>query len=194
MGRGGREWSDIAVLVRKKKDARLITDSLKQLGIPVDEVGARDYFRQPVIRAAVAYLRVMDDPERNQTALGHVMMRPVHGIMPGELARFTRYARDRGDADEEGRTLWAALGDIDGFDGEAGAFCSLKEELDRLFRVKGEEGLEPLVRAVLFGRDLFRVEIEKGDVDNTRLLTRLMSLTGEFASVYTDANLSEWST
>ena len=141
----GLPLEDIAVLVRRRVDAKPIVEALEKARIPFEEFGSREYFRQPVVKAVVSYLKVLHDPATNQPAIANIMRRPVHGIMPGEMQKLTRHARDRD------LTLWDALGDLAGFEGDSAALEAFRKEMEGLFRVYGEMDLMGTVRAVVFG-------------------------------------------
>lgn len=181
----GYAWDDMAVLVRRRADARPIVEALERTRVPFEVLGSREYFRHPTVRAAVSYLRVIHDPAANQPSLGHVMLRPVHGISPGLFQRFCRYARD-GDA-----TLWEALGDIYGLQGDTTRLVAFRKEVENLFAIAGQGDLLATVRAVLFGKDLFRVEIASGSVDGVRVLNRFMRLTSEYTLIYPEGGLGD---
>jgi len=182
---GGVPLDDIAVLVRSRFHATPITEALDQGRVPFQVIGSRDYFRYPVVRVAMAYLRVLADPNTNQPDLGHIMMRPVHGIPPGDIPRLARHAKD---ADV---SMWEALHDLTGFSGDVARLERFRDGMDALFRVAGEGDLETTVRTVLSGRDLFRVEIASGDTEGVRQLSRLLRLTREYIDIYGDASLGD---
>ncbi len=181
----GTAIDDMAILVRTRFHAKAITEALDRARVPYEIIGSRDYFRHRMVRVAVAYLRVLHDPNTNQPDLGHIMLRPIHGIPPGDIPRLSRRAKDRG------LSLWEALDDLQGFEGDVGRLRRFREGMDHLFRVAGEGDLVATVRAVLFGRDLFRVEIAKGDTDSIRHLNRLIQLTTEFTDIYPEASLGD---
>jgi len=184
--KAGHPWDDMAILVRRRIDSVSIIENLEKAGVPVEIIGAREYFREPVVSAVVAYLKVLSDPGHNQPALGQLLLRPVHGLNPGEIQALGRYAKDHRCSH------WEALGDLGDFKGDATHLASFKEELDRLSTIMGDEGLLHLVRAVLFGKDLFRVEIAQERTENIRLLSRFLELTTEFLEVYPNASLHDF--
>ena len=183
----GLAWEEMAVLVRRRVDALPIADLFARAGIPLEFVGSKKYFREPVVRAAVAYLKVLSDPVRHQPALAQILMRPVHGILPEEIPRLSDLARKRKLG------LWELLRVLDeDYPGDRSRLLELRTEMDGFFEVKGEQGLLPLVRAVLFGRDLFRVELARKDEGNIRLLSRLLQLCVDFLAIYPEADLDSF--
>jgi DNA helicase-2/ATP-dependent DNA helicase PcrA len=182
---GGLPLDDIAILVRSRFNATPIVEALERGRVPFQVIGSREYFRHPVVRVAMAYLRVLVEPDENQPDLAHIMMRPVHGIPPGDIPRLARSAKDAEVS------LWAALHDLEDFDGDVDRLERFRQGMDGLFRIAGEGDLAATVRAVLFGRDLFRVEIAKGDADGVRQLNRLLGLTKDYLDIYGNATLAD---
>jgi DNA helicase-2/ATP-dependent DNA helicase PcrA len=179
------DLEEMAILVRRRKDARPIIEAMERARIPFEVLGSRDYFRHPVVRATLSYLRTIHDPTTHHPALSHAMLRPVHGIGPATFQRFSRYAKDRD------LTLWEALDDLDDYPGERGRLVAFHREMLALTRKAGEGDLLSAVRAVLFGKDLFRVEIASGNDEGVRRLNRFLNLTSEFTQMYPDAGLED---
>ena len=114
------------------------------------------------------------------------MKRPIHGILPGEIQKLTRYAKDKE------MTLWESLANLEEYPREKTALTKFREEMDRLFDLYGKKDLYSLVRAILFGRDFLRVEIAEDNMHNIRLINRFMKLTSRYLDIYPDANLEEY--
>ncbi len=186
LNNNGVPWDNISILVRRRADARPIIETLAKFRIPYEVIGSREYFREPAVRAVAAYLKVLDDPIRNQPSLGLIMQRPIHGIMPGEIPKLARYAKDKEVS------LWEALNDLDDFDGEIDHFLAFRQEIERLFNVHGEQGLLPVMRSILFGKDFFRIEINRQDMHNVRLLNRFLRLASGFLEIFPEAGLKEF--
>jgi len=184
--KGGAKWEDIAILVRRRVDAVPIVNLLERTGIPFELIGSKAYFDDPVMVAVVAYLRVLEDPNGRAPALAQIMHRPVHGILPGEIQKLGRHARNKE------ATLWEALGSLDGYPGDREHLARFRAELDRLFEVKGQKGFVELVRSLLFGKDFFQAEVVSGDQNNIRSLNRFLRLAQEYRQIYPDAGLGEF--
>ena len=182
----GKAWDNISILFRRRVDALPFIEIMEKRQIPFEVIGSREYFNLPIIRAILSYLKFFADPNRNQPSLGHILLRPIHGIHPGEIKGLARYARDNKS------TLWQAIQDIEKFHGETKHYSRFRKEMNRLFNIMGEKGIQSLVRSILFGRDFFKVEIEKKDSDNIRLLTKFLNLTTDFYVIYPDATLNDF--
>jgi DNA helicase-2/ATP-dependent DNA helicase PcrA len=182
----GVPWEDIAILVRRRVDAKQIIEVLEKYRVPYEIIGSREYFREPIVRAVIAYLRTIADPVRYQPSLGLIMNRPVHGILPGDISRLSAFSKDNG------LPLWEGLGILDDFEGEKKHLLEFKKQLDNLFGVYGDKGLLILVRTILFGNDFFRVEISRGDTNNIRLLNKFIELTNNYLDIYPEATLTDF--
>jgi len=181
-------WEDFAILVRRRTDARPIVEELNKNGIPFEVLGSRQYFREPIIRAVVSYLKVLHDPIRYQAALGHVLMRPIHGILHGDIPRLSRYARGKM------LSLWEALDELDDYEGDPTQFMKFRRLMDNLFDVKGDLGILTLVRTLLMSREFLRTEIARRNREHILLLNRFLEVTKGFMQVYPDADLEDFLT
>ncbi|MDR1328515.1 MAG: UvrD-helicase domain-containing protein, partial [Oscillospiraceae bacterium] len=67
---GGRraDYSDVVILLRVKKHARIYRDALRELGIPAELPEAEAFFDRPEVETALALLSVIDNP-RDDIAL-----------------------------------------------------------------------------------------------------------------------------
>lgn len=97
---GGR-YQDCAVLYRSNAQSRVIEDAFIQAQIPYRVYGGLRYFERAEIKDALAYLRMVSNPE-DDTAFERVVNFPSRGI--GE--RTVQDVRDR--AREHQMSLWQA--------------------------------------------------------------------------------------
>jgi len=90
----GLKWSDFAILVRRRMESVEIVRALRKAGLPFEIIGSKDYFETPVIRSVMAYLRFIEDPYGEESALIQILLRPVYGLRPMDIRKLTRYAKD----------------------------------------------------------------------------------------------------
>ncbi|MDO9537548.1 MAG: ATP-dependent DNA helicase [Thermoplasmata archaeon] len=183
----GIEYQDIAILVRRRIDALPIIEVMENSKIPFEIIGSREYFVQPIVKAVMSYMRFFGDPHLNSPSLGGILLRPVHGIRPGEVQALGRFAKDN-----DRITLWEALSRLDGYPGEKTHLVTFKAEMDRLFIVLGDKGIAEFVRAVLFSKDFFKLELARKNTDNVRLLNYFFKLTSEYLEIYPKASMDEF--
>ncbi|MBI4815399.1 MAG: UvrD-helicase domain-containing protein [Deltaproteobacteria bacterium] len=88
--------SEIAVLFRSNVQSRAIEVALRARGIPYRVVGGMDLLDKKEIKDAVAYLRVLDNPDDEQS-LRRIINYPTRGIGDSTIEKIDGYARERGE-------------------------------------------------------------------------------------------------
>ncbi|PSF12265.1 DNA helicase Rep [Marinobacter fuscus] len=119
--RDGLDFKDFAVLYRGNHQARLLEMKLQAYQIPYRLSGGQSFFSKNEIKDAMAYLRLMINPD-DDAAFLRVVNVPRREIGPRTLEQLSHYARARNVS------LFKALGDM-------GAEAHVTEKgLDRLRR------------------------------------------------------------
>jgi DNA helicase-2/ATP-dependent DNA helicase PcrA len=90
--RNGRKLSEIAILVRASFQMRSFEDRFVQLGIPYRVVGGPRFFERQEIRDAIAYMRVIAQPE-DDLAFERVFNKPKRGLGDAALQAAHKMAR-----------------------------------------------------------------------------------------------------
>ena len=83
---------DFAVLVRANAHAHSFSRSLDRLGIPYQFLGPGRLFEQPEVKDLIAYLRILRDPEDNQS-LFRVLSMEYFAIPVRDLVTLGNYAQ-----------------------------------------------------------------------------------------------------
>ncbi|MFI0411147.1 ATP-dependent helicase [Actinomadura sp. 3N508] len=91
-GGDGLEYSDIAVLARKRSQFPLIRRALEARGIPVEVVGLGGLLTVPEVQDVVATMRVMHDPAAG-ASLARLLTGPRWRLGPRDLVALGRRAR-----------------------------------------------------------------------------------------------------
>jgi len=89
------EPEDIAVLFRRRVDARPITRALEARAIPAEFIGDSGFFRQPVIKDVISFLRVLDSPAAHGSELARIMHMDAFGLKRSDISRITNHAREQ---------------------------------------------------------------------------------------------------
>jgi DNA helicase-2/ATP-dependent DNA helicase PcrA len=122
----GEGWarSDVAVLYRSNAQSRVLEHALFSAGIPYRVYGGLRFFERAEIKHALAYLRLMENPD-DDTAFLRVVNFPARGIGARSLEQLQDAAR-AADA-----SLHAAIGALRGgaAAGKLGAFVALVDRL-----------------------------------------------------------------
>jgi DNA helicase-2/ATP-dependent DNA helicase PcrA len=92
---GGADPEGIGVLVADPvHDGGAIAAAMEERGIPFHLSGPTALFQRPEVRDAIAWLRVLADPD-DSAAAARALTRPPVELRPGDLARLTTIARRR---------------------------------------------------------------------------------------------------
>ena len=91
---GGAAESAVVVVGDPDRDGPLIQAALLERGIGSAVSGGSVFFREPEVRDAIAWLRILLDPT-DSTAVARVLVRPPVEIRPPDLAQLTKISRRR---------------------------------------------------------------------------------------------------
>ena len=185
---GEAKFADVAVFYRTNNNSRALEEIFIRLGLPYRVVGGVRFYERKEVRDAVAYLRVLDNPE-DTVSLRRILNTPRRGI--GDRAEACVAVH----AEQKDKSFAAALRDA--ADGKVAllnsrsqrAIASFLELMDGL-RVTGtgEDGffdVGEVVEAIL-ERTGYRAELEASNdpQDGARLdnLNELVNVAREFSS------------
>ncbi|WFF41382.1 DNA helicase Rep [Salinicola endophyticus] len=104
------EWRDFAVLYRGNFQARLLELKLQHHQIPYKLSGGTSFFSRNEIKDAMAYLRLLINPDDDNAFLRIVNV-PRREIGPGTLEKLANYVIER-QASERQRSMFAACGEL----------------------------------------------------------------------------------
>src|SRR4030095_9459906 len=85
---------DICVLIEKQEQGGPVAAAMEERGVAFHLSGPAALFQRPEVRDAIAWLRVLGDPE-DSPAAGGSLTRPPIEIRAADLARLTTIARRR---------------------------------------------------------------------------------------------------
>ena len=91
----GREYADVAILVRAAWQMRAFEDRFIMLGLPYKVIGGPRFFERAEIRDAHAYLRLVRSPE-DDLAFERIVNTPKRGIGDTTVQKIAITARDMG--------------------------------------------------------------------------------------------------
>jgi DNA helicase II / ATP-dependent DNA helicase PcrA len=91
----GYSRSDIAVLYRSNAQSRIIEHGLFNAGLPYKVYGGLRFFERAEVKHALAYLRLMENPD-DETAFLRVVNFPTRGIGARSLEQLQDHARNQG--------------------------------------------------------------------------------------------------
>ncbi|MFN3593420.1 MAG: UvrD-helicase domain-containing protein [Thiobacillaceae bacterium] len=120
--RDGHDYGELAVLYRSNAQSRAIEHALFSAGIPYRVYGGQRFFERAEIKHALAYLRLVANPD-DDGALLRVVNFPTRGVGARTLETLDAAARARGTS------LWAAACASGGKNKGLSAFVGLIEGL-----------------------------------------------------------------
>ncbi|WP_263249664.1 UvrD-helicase domain-containing protein [Saccharopolyspora rosea] len=179
---GTATFNDIAVFYRTNNQSRVFEEVFIRLGLPYRVVGGVRFYERREVRDALAYLRVLDNPD-DTVSLRRILNVPKRGI--GDRAEAVVAAH----ADQERISFASALrqaaaGKVDALNTRARrAIAGFVDLLDELRSVAVESDVAEVLEQVL-ERTGYRAELDASDdpQDATRLenLTELVTVAREF--------------
>lgn len=104
--RGGRDFSDFAILYRTNAQSRLLEDALRQGTIPYVVVGGMKFYERKEIKDVLAYLRLICNP-RDSVSFKRVINFPLRGIGESSVLKLEEFAN------ANSISLLAAAGRVD---------------------------------------------------------------------------------
>ncbi|MFM1988142.1 MAG: hypothetical protein RJA99_1099 [Pseudomonadota bacterium] len=129
--------ADIAILYRSNAQSRVLEHALFSAGIPYRVYGGLRFFERAEVKHALAYLRLMENPD-DDTAFLRVVNFPARGIGARSVEQLQDVAR------QAGTSLYTAVASMrnGAAAGKIGAFVALVE------RLRAETAALPLPEAV----------------------------------------------
>ena len=144
--RKGVDLSDMAILVRAGFQTREFEERLITLGVPYRVVGGARFYERKEIRDAVAYLRVIQQPD-DDMAFDRIVNTPKRGIGATSMQSVHGFAR------ANGLSLYRAVADLVQTDDLPKAarrnLAQLLDDFDRWRRMETSETLSDLAALVL---------------------------------------------
>ncbi|MDH4247832.1 MAG: UvrD-helicase domain-containing protein [Deltaproteobacteria bacterium] len=159
--REDRPWDHFAVLFRSNFQSRVVEEALRDEAIPYRVVGGTRFYERREVKDALAYLRLMVNPE-DEVSLLRVLNFPKRGIGKSTQAHLLEYAA------HQGRPAFQVLKEASRFSEFSGAVGTSMERFAELVeRYAGRFKAEPLGAAFreLMAELQFHRAVEKERTD-----------------------------
>ena len=188
---GEATFNDIAVFYRTNNQSRVFEEVFIRLGLPYRVVGGVRFYERREVRDALAYLRVLDNPD-DTVSLRRILNVPKRGI--GDRAEAVVAVHAEQERVSFGTALRkAAAGEVPLLNTRArNAISGFVELLDELHQVAAENDVAETLDTLL-ERTGYRGELDASDdpQDATRLenLTELITVAREFTEARAGAPL-----
>lgn len=164
---GGRSYRDFAVLYRANAQSNSIEQALVKSGVPYRIIGGHRFNDTKEVRDAVAYLRVINNPE-DTVSLRRIINEPKRGI--GE----TTLDKAAAIADGLGLSLYQVLAEADGYAdlsraaGKLKGFIAMMDSLRELSE-DPETSLHLLYRTMLETTGYLAMWEQQGEAEAARV-------------------------
>ncbi|MGH3982743.1 MAG: DNA helicase PcrA [Pseudonocardiaceae bacterium] len=183
---GQARFGDVAVFYRTNNSSRVFEEIFIRLGLPYKVVGGVRFYERREVRDALAYLRVLDNPE-DTVSLRRILNTPRRGIGDRAEAVLATHAERERISFAAALRAAAAGQEIPLLNPRSRnaitAFVVMMDELRE--KVAAGEEVAQILEAVL-ERTRYRAELDESDdpQDASRLdnLTELVTVAREFAS------------
>ncbi|MBI1309477.1 MAG: AAA family ATPase [Proteobacteria bacterium] len=175
--RSGGRYEDLAVLVRTAAQTRSIEEALIRAGLPYVVVGGLRFYERKEIRDALAYLRLIANPN-DDLAFQRIVNVPKRGVGEVTLASIESAARSLGSGQLEATASLISNGELTGR--VAGALQSLLDKITGFKLLAQMETPDRLAERVLEDSgylDMLRNDKEedaKSRIDNLKELLRAL--------------------
>lgn len=178
------DYKDIAILTRRKKDAQPLIDLFTKHKIPYEFIGNSDFFREPIIKDIVAYVRLASDPISANVEIARILHRDVFAIRPAEIGKFTRFAH------YEKISLFEAFDKLKDIDVDQSKFNHVKTKIVELIEAKTKLKLNELIYKILFELDFYKHEVSISNDRNIALLNQFYKFVVDYYNLYDNDEIS----
>ena len=177
------DYKDIAILTRRKKGVQPIVDLFNKHKIPYEFVGNSDFFREPIVKDIVSYIRTISEPLDSPVEITRILHRAVFDIKPVEIARFTRHAH------KSKITVYEAFEKLEEISLDKDKFEKVYINLQKLIKAKNKLKLPELIYMILFEIDFYKYELSMENTKNLSLLNQFFKLVSDYYNLHTESEL-----
>jgi len=210
-----KSWSDVAMLLRQKKNTGRFIQALEARNIPIQVVSPDALAELPEVREILSYMRIVADPADNPS-LARIMMSPRWNIGPRDMAVLGRHASSLAprntDSDSIEIQLAQVAADVDSVEAVSlldalelandqteftyspealNRFAELSHELRELRRYAGDSAIDlinRIVRVTGIGIEAMSRQMAEGNSRFDRIAA-LLDVAGEFRSLEGDSTV-----
>lgn len=172
------DYKDIAILTRRKKDAQPLIDLFTKHKISFEFIGNSDFFREPIVKDVIAYIRLVADPITANVEIARLLHRDTFAIRPAEIGKFTRFAH------YEKISLFEAFERLKDIQVDQDKFSYVYKNIKDLIDAKNKLKLNELIYKILFELDFYKHEVAMGNERNIALLNQFYKFVIDYYNLY----------
>jgi DNA helicase-2/ATP-dependent DNA helicase PcrA len=185
-------YGDIALLSRRRAEGAKYHAALRERGVPCEFVGEVDFFATPVIRDALAYLNVIENPLEAGIYLNRIMK--LCGITEVNVQRLNGEARQRAWDDDTSDCVYECM--CDGrllLETQRDELSEITRCIDHILAYKERTSISELIYDVTVRHtDLYKRSLREKNWRNTQLLNKLHEIANEYESITKEPTLSDF--
>jgi DNA helicase-2/ATP-dependent DNA helicase PcrA len=185
-------YGDIAVLSRRRVEGVKFHAALRKRGIPCEFVGEVDFFATAVIRDALAYLHVIENPLTAGVYLTRLMK--LSGITEVNVQRLNAYAERLAWDDDSSDFVYECMLDVDDIlDSQVEHVREITRILEQLLQRKERLTLSELIYDLIVrSTDLYKWSLHEGRWADIKLLNKLYEIAHEYELITTHPSVTDF--
>jgi DNA helicase-2/ATP-dependent DNA helicase PcrA len=173
--REGIDYNDMAILVRASFQMRAFEERFNKMGLPYRVIGGPRFYERMEIRDAVAYLRVVVQPD-DDLAFERIINTPKRGIGAKTVQQLYQYARGQGVSLYEGTVRILQTDELR--TRAANSIRELVEQFDRWRRLLNDKPHTEMAEIILDESGYTKMWQEDDDPKSATRLENLKELIG----------------
>jgi len=176
-------YQHIAVLSRRRVEGVKFYAALRKRGIPCEFVGEVDFFSTAVIRDALAYLHIIENPLKAGVYLNRILK--LSGITEVNVQRLNACAERLAWDDDSSDFIYECMLDVENqLDAQVDQISEVTRTIEQLLHQKDRLTLAELVYDLLVrSTDLYKRCLHQKNWRDAQLLNKLYEISQEYESI-----------
>jgi DNA helicase-2/ATP-dependent DNA helicase PcrA len=185
-------YGDIVILSRRRMEGAKYHTALRNRGIPCEFVGEIDFFATAVIRDALAYLHIIENPLVAGIQLNRIMK--LSGITEVNVQRLNACAERLAWEDDSSDYVYECMLDVDALlTTQADHIREITRTIELLLQRKERLTLTELVYDLIVRTtDLYKRSVKEGNWRDLQLLNKLYEIAQEYESITKHPSVSDF--
>src|SRR5665647_1876490 len=185
-------YQDIAVLSRRRVEGVKYHAALRKRGIPCEFVGEVDFFSTAVIRDALAYLHIIENPLKAGVYLNRILR--LSGISEVNVQRLNACAERLAWDDDSSDFIFECMLDVENqLDAQVDHVREVARTIEQLLQRKDRLMLSELVYDLLVrSTDLYKRSLREKNWRDAQLLNKLFEIAQEYESITKQPSVTDF--
>jgi DNA helicase-2/ATP-dependent DNA helicase PcrA len=185
-------YRNIAVLSRRRVEGVKFYAALRKRGIPCEFVGEVDFFSTAVIRDALAYLHIIENPLKAGVYLNRILK--LSGITEVNVQRLNACAERLAWDDDSSDFIYECMLDVENqLDAQVDHVREVTRTIEGLLQRKDRLTLSELVYDLLVrSTDLYKRSLHQKNWRDAQLLNKLYEIAQEYESITKQPSVTDF--